>query len=139
MNQLSTAAQILMFLMLIRLVAALSVHPRVSLITGTLMNSGDDLAHFVFLFLVKFVTLSAIGTWAFGADYPEYRTLGTTFMTQWVNLIGGSVPGGYETDWRLGLYGFIFIIIGFLMLLNFLLAIIVEAYMKVPPPPPRPD
>ena len=42
-----------------------------------------------------------------------------------------STCAGYQTDWRLGLYGFIFIIIAFLLLLNFLLAIIVEAYMKV--------
>ena len=92
--QLQTLGQILMFLILMRLVAAISVHPRVSLITGTLINSGDDLAHFVFSFTIIFVVLSAIGTWAFGADYPEYRTLGTTFMTQWVNMIGGAVPEG---------------------------------------------
>ena len=130
-EQLQTLALILMFLCLLRLVASISVHPRVSLITGTLVHSGDDLAHFVFTFLIIFVALAALGTWSFGDELNEYNSLGATFMTQWSNMISGTVPEGYGDNWRLGLYGFIFVIIAFLLLLNFLLAIIVEAYIKV--------
>jgi hypothetical protein len=70
----------------------------------------------------------------FGAQYDSFGNLNETFFaTQFDMMIGGLeyVPDGFSQDTLLMIYICTFFVIMFFFMLNFLLSIIVDAYLRV--------
>uniref|UniRef100_A0A0G4H733 Polycystin cation channel PKD1/PKD2 domain-containing protein n=1 Tax=Chromera velia CCMP2878 TaxID=1169474 RepID=A0A0G4H733_9ALVE len=94
---------------------------------------GDDMWHFVIIFGILFFCLAFLATWAFGPmGYSSFETFETASMTQSMMLIGDwPWPEGNGSHLLLGLYLFTFGFVVFFVLVNFFLAIVVDAFQVI--------
>eukprot|EP00277_Geminigera_cryophila_P048225 CAMPEP_0173089162 /NCGR_PEP_ID=MMETSP1102-20130122/25653_1 /TAXON_ID=49646 /ORGANISM="Geminigera sp., Strain Caron Lab Isolate" /LENGTH=679 /DNA_ID=CAMNT_0013972779 /DNA_START=41 /DNA_END=2080 /DNA_ORIENTATION=+ len=120
---------LVLLVMMARLITVTRVHPRVGLIPSSLMYGFDDLIHFVGIFIVLFLMFAVLATWTMGSSREEFVDVPTSCATQFNMMIGG-LPDGWSEDVNMLIYVSVNFIVFFFLLLNFLLAIIVEAYMK---------
>ena len=84
----------------------------------------------MWLVLILLVCFAQLGTWVFGGYRPEFQDFGTSVQTLFEMMFGGFVDN-WTQNMLLEVYSVSFLVVLFLLVLNFLLAIIVEAYMKV--------
>jgi len=119
---------------IMQLINYLSVHPRMGLLWNTIQRVLDELVHFVLVFFLLLFMLCMLGTLCFGAHLEEFSSLGKTLATG-VFWALGQFEQGSEGDlptWQLRVLYWIWVItylvVMFLFLLNFLLAIVVEGY-----------
>merc|ERR1712032_777284 len=117
--------------MLIRVIVCFNAHPRLSLITGTILNSLDSLWHFFIITCTAFVGFAAIGCWFFGHELPQMASIGAAMQTQYYMMLTGEMPDGWETNEHFEFYCYAFKAVLFFVLMNILLAILVEGYMGV--------
>jgi len=111
-----------------------NLHPRLALMTGTITNAADDLWHTALLTCLLMLCFGGIGTWCFGSTLEEFGTFERTLQTEFEMLFGAFPPNWNnhgQLSWQLRLFVVLYFILLFLLVLNFLLAIIVENYMKV--------
>ena len=106
------------------------MHPRLALLTGTMANAMDDLLHTAILTSVLMLCFAGIGTWRFGSEYEQYADFETTLQTEF-ELLFGEFQEGWTDSREMALFTVLYLLVLFLLVLNFLLAIIVEAYMQV--------
>ena len=133
-QNLRVTAYILILVSFFRVVAYLRVHPRIAVLYKTVEVAVDDLVHFFAVFGLLYMVLAFIAMWMFGADNPKYGSLGQAVLTQYEMLLG-DMPWPESEQVQnfmlfmtyLVLYGLIVVFI----LLNFLLAIIVDSYATV--------
>jgi hypothetical protein len=125
---------IILLLNLLRVIQCTSLHPRLALLTGTLTHAWDDLWHTAILTCLLMLCFAGIGTWRFGNTLEGFGSFERTLQTEFEMLFGG-FPEAWSNDPQLPreLQAFVvlYLMVLFLLVLNFLLAIIVEAYMKV--------
>merc|ERR1712032_352772 len=124
-------ALVVMGLILIRVIVCFNAHPRLSLITGTILNSLDSLWHFFIITCTAFVGFAAIGCWFFGHELPQMASIGAAMQTQYYMMLTGEMPDGWETNEHFEFYCYAFKAVLFFVLMNILLAILVEGYMGV--------
>ncbi len=78
---------------------------------------------------------AGIGTWRFGNRLEAFSDMERTLQTEFQMLLEGGLPEMWAQDPQLTrelqTFSVLYMMILFLLILNFLLAIIVEAYMKV--------
>jgi hypothetical protein len=72
-----------------------------------------------------------IANWKFGAFRSEYTSFVQTVQTFVEMWFGGAFNDDWTEDSALSIMNILFLIVLFLLVLNFLLAIIVDAYTKV--------
>ncbi|CAD7928389.1 unnamed protein product [Amoebophrya sp. A120] len=125
------------FIQFLQLVSYMNVHPRVAVLTSTLSKSVDNMCHFFLVFLILYVVLAYLGHWIFGALAPdEFGTFGEAMSSQFKMIIG-EFPfdsSGYMNTLEQNmflLYLFMYAIIVFFTLMNFFLAIVVDAFIEV--------
>lgn len=128
-KMLQTLGFFVMVLMLIRVINTTAVHPRIGVLIGTVKAGLDDIWHYAILFLLVFCFASMVATWSFGTR-AEFEDLETSMQTQF-NMLLGNLPPKYDEDPLLIIYISLSIVVQFFLMLNFLLAIIIENYMKV--------
>jgi len=126
----NTLCNIILLVNLLRVIMCTSVHPRLALLTGTLSNALDDLFHTAFLTCALMLCFAGIGTWRFGSTYDAYSDFETTLQTQF-ELLFGEFQDGWTDSREMAAFNVIYLMVLFLLVLNFLLAIIIEAYMKL--------
>ena len=119
---------------LLRVIQCTSVHPRLALLTGTLANAADDLWHTAILTSVLMLCFAGIGQWRFGNTREDFGDFETALRTEF-QMLFGEFPEGWGDDpalqRELQVFVVLYLLVLFLLVLNFLLAIIVEAYMKL--------
>jgi len=120
---------------LLRVVQFTSLHPRLAMLTGTVIIALDDLWHTALLTCLLMLSFAGLGTWRFGDRLAQFETFEKSLQIEWEMLIGASIPENWSGDKQLArelqVWTVLYLMIVFLLILNFLLAIIVEAYMKV--------
>jgi len=121
---------VLLILMLFRVILATNVHPRLALLTGTIGRSLDDMWHTTLLVVTLNLIFAGIASWRFGSDYDNFETINVTLQTQFMMLFG-TFPDNWTDSTDLILYSVMFLMVLFILVLNFVLAIIVEAYMTL--------
>jgi len=114
-------------IIMVRLILATAVHPRIGLLPSTLKNGFDDLLHFVIIFLLLFLCFAMLGTWILGASRADFADFQTSCATQLDMMLGG-LPDDWSDETNVLIFVSIHFVVFFFLLLNFLLAIIVEAY-----------
>jgi len=125
-------AYLLVFMCLLRLIQYMEVHPRVDLISRTVMTASGDMFHFFLIFLIFFAILAWLAHWSFGPDKVMFSTFRISANTCFQMLIG-EYP--FEDEWTEGwlqkIWYILYTFLLFLVSLNILLAIIVESFLRV--------
>jgi len=129
-DQLSSFGFAIMILNLIKILQTTGAHPRVGVLVSTLGKALDDLVHFGILFIVIFLTFAYTGMWTFSNERSEFATLQAGMTTQFA-MLNGEFPEGFEEDNRMIAYAVVTFAVQFLLMLNFLLAIVVDSYAAV--------
>jgi len=121
------AGLLVLVVMMTRLILATAVHPRIGLLPSTLKNGSDDLLHFIMIFMLLYLLFALLGTWILGASREDFADFRTSCATQLDMTLGG-VPDGWSEETNVLIFVTLHFVVFFFFLLNFLLAIIVEAY-----------
>lgn len=127
-----------MFLCLLRFLKYCDFQPRMGVVTRTLTRAFQDLAHFFALVFIVLTLYTFLGQIVFGSKIKQFSTLGQAARTVTSWSLGGDDRGVgdelFELPAELAVAGVLyyvsFAVIMMLMLLNFLIAIISEAYMQ---------
>ena len=129
-SDLSTFGFSIMILNLIKVLQTTRAHPRVGVLVATIIKGIDDIIHFTLLFLIVWVTFASTGTWAFGSEREEFATLQNGMTTQFM-MLSGEFPEGFDQEPKMIVYVVLSFVVQFLVMLNFMLAIVVDSYAKV--------
>jgi len=129
-NDLRIVFFVLLVLTIMRIVDLLSTHPRVAMMTDTLYRAKDELWQLVILFTFLLVGFSLIGKALFGQKLHEFADLPQTIKTLYEVAIG-EIPEFWSTDPKIVIFFLLFQFTMFFLLLNFLLAIIMDTFTTV--------
>ena len=119
------------FCILLRLFKTFSLQPRLAVVTRTLWTSVEDLAHFGIIFLSVFVTFVFMAMGFFGRTVPGYSNFNIAFVTLFRALMGDlDFDAMEEQAGRIiaGIFHIAFMLTMLLILLNMLIAIIMDVY-----------
>ena len=120
---------LLLVILGLRLLKATDAHPRVGILVTTIANSMEDLLHFAFLTFIIYMYAACIAFAAFGKSLDHFRSLSRTVETL-VTLTLGSWPNEALADIKVAIFVVAFLIINFFVLLNFVIAIIVDGFAR---------
>eukprot|EP00271_Cylindrocystis_brebissonii_P012760 TRINITY_DN31_c0_g1_i5.p1 TRINITY_DN31_c0_g1~~TRINITY_DN31_c0_g1_i5.p1 ORF type:complete len:1582 (+),score=269.36 TRINITY_DN31_c0_g1_i5:725-5470(+) len=124
-------------LMVLRILKLMDFQPRMGIITRTVAKAAPDLAHFFLFFFVIFFGFAVFGHLVFGRSIDQFRTMAISLTTCFEALSGDDSVNMYlvELEGAELLAGVLFwwsyIIIMVFVVLNLLIAIIVEAFVGV--------
>jgi len=118
---------------MLRLFKSFDAQPRLAVVTRTLVKSQKDMVHFFIVFFSCFFCMVVNAVLLFGQDVENFSTLDRAVMTLFRMLFG---DWDYKQMELVGLLNcaswfWAFILILFLILLNILLAILMESYADV--------
>jgi hypothetical protein len=116
---------------IIRIIQCTSLHPRLATLAGTLFKAIDDLWHTSILVVLIVGCFAAVGTWRFGSFRQEFATMSDTISTNLSMMFSASFFDRWDSTFELQVYTVLFLVIVYLLILNFLLAIIVDAFMDI--------
>ena len=128
---------VLAFLQFINLIIQTEAHPRTALLVKTIRLGADDIMHFLILCAIIMASFVLLGIAQFGYTRPEFRDGEAGFRTLWEMMLGSMLQSGatLSQTWTheplLLMFQIVYVVLVFLILLNFIIAIVVEAYMKV--------
>ncbi|CAL1159747.1 unnamed protein product, partial [Cladocopium goreaui] len=131
------AAYIVLYVQFLQMVLAFNVHPRVAMLTSTIQKALHNMMHFFFVFAILFLMLAFMANFLLGGRIHLFGTFGEACSAQVRMLFGEFIyADGVEVlsgtalvmYW---LYAISFMLIVFFTLLNFFLAIIVDAFVDV--------
>jgi len=115
---------------MLALFKSFNAQPRTALVTWTLAACAVDVAHFGLVLFVIFLTFVVSGICLFGQDLVYFANFGRAFQATFVGLLGGFDWGDMEVIGQLpaGVYFWSFNLLVIMLLLNMLLAIIMDTY-----------
>ncbi|CAE7225330.1 pkd2 [Symbiodinium pilosum] len=119
------------FCILLRLFKTFSLQPRLAVVTRTLWMSFADLVHFGIIFLSVFLTYVFMAMGFFGRTVEGYADFGVAFITLFRSLMGDAdFPAMEDQVGRAiaGVFHITFMLCMLLILLNMLIAIIMDVY-----------
>jgi hypothetical protein len=125
------------YILLARVVHSLSGHPRVGILTATWRMAFDDIAHLVCVFVILFFSQAVIGLLLMWNRSAQMTTYVDVTLSQWRSLVAGvwdSVSADIDVhgqDWIVMLYFVAFLVTTRVLLLNFFIAVQIDAYMAV--------
>lgn len=121
------------FLLGLRVLKRFRFHPRLSLLTRTMGHALHQFVSFFVVFIVVFMTFAVSGTVLFGDRVAEFSSLSIA-TESCVNMLFGN----FDTDTISDMYSpvgmiyyWVYMIIVSLVLLNMMLAIVLDAYAEV--------
>ncbi|RLN73634.1 hypothetical protein BBJ28_00004927 [Nothophytophthora sp. Chile5] len=126
-------ATLAVFLLGLRILKRFRFHPRLSILTRTVATALHQFGAFFVVFVVIFVTFAVSGTVLFGDRVAEFSALSTAMETC-INMLFGnfdydSIQGLYAPVSMLYYWGYMIVVS--LVLLNMMLAIVLDAYAEV--------
>jgi hypothetical protein len=129
------------FLCLLRFLKCCDFQPRMGVVTRTLSLAFQDLAHFIALLLIILFLYATMGTIVFGSKIEQFSTYIRSLRTVFTWSVLGDDVGVGDELWdidNLGnmalvgiLYYMTFSVLMIVILLNFMIAILSEAYGEV--------
>lgn len=137
LQRVKLAAYLVLYMQFVQLILYLSAHPKLGLLTATISKAAGHLAHFFIIFWTTFLSLGFVAHWMLGEYIPAFATFGGTVESQARMLFGEFIyasgaeqlTSGYTAVYWLYAGTYMFVI--FFLLLNFFLAIIVDAFVVV--------
>lgn len=118
---------------MLRLFKSFDAQPRLAVVTRTLVSSSVDMTHFFIVFLSVYFCMVVNSILLFGQDVEEFATLHRATITCFQMMFGS---WDYERMRKVGLpisaiWMWIFVLVISVLLLNMLLAILMDAYAEV--------
>jgi len=118
---------------MLRLFKSFDAQPRLAVVTRTLATSTQDMIHFFIIFFSCYACMVVNAVLLFGQDYEDFSTFDRAIITCFRTLFG---DWDYERMAEVGrlpcaIWFWAFLLILFLILLNILLAILMDAYGEV--------
>ncbi|GMF30104.1 unnamed protein product [Phytophthora fragariaefolia] len=126
-------ATLAVFLLGLRILKRFRFHPRLSILTRTVASALHQFGAFFVVFIVIFVTFAISGTVLFGDRVEEFSSLQVAMETC-INMLFGNfdystIQGLYPPVCMLYYWGYMIVVS--LVLLNMMLAIVLDAYAEV--------
>mmetsp|Transcript_43641 Transcript_43641/g.100950 ORF Transcript_43641/g.100950 Transcript_43641/m.100950 type:complete len:767 (+) Transcript_43641:51-2351(+) len=134
----------LLALTMVKFWKAFGANRRLQLVTSTLFRAWTDIFHFGVVFVVIFLFFATCGHLLFGSDFPEFKTMGASINTAFMTLAGdftfyvvaferheSVLPSSGLPRWLLGFWFWVYVIFVVLIVLNMLLAIVLEHYIEL--------
>jgi len=117
-------------IIVMRLFKAFSAQPRLGVVTKTIVTAGVDLFHFLLVFFSIFFTFVVAGAVLFGREIHDFSTFRLASITSFRIMMGDFDWGELMRVGRMeaGIWFFMFLVTIVLLLLNMLLAIVMDAY-----------
>lgn len=118
---------------ILRLFKGFAAQPRLGVVTSTITESASDILHFLIVFASVFFGYALAGVVVFGRKMPEFCDIGTSMTTCWKMVFG-------DFDWQRAqrvasgetvFFFWTFTVLIVLIMLNMLLAIILDTYVNV--------
>jgi hypothetical protein len=103
-TMLNTLCGYILVALVIRVILATEVHPRLAVLTGTLSRAADDIWHTTLLVGVTQLFFAALASWQFGATRDEFSTFGTTMSTQLLIMFGIDLPENWTESYDIACY-----------------------------------
>jgi len=131
------ASYVLMYFQFLQMVLYFNAHPRVAMLTKTVKGALLNMLHFFLVFTILFLMLAFMAHFLLGGQIQLFGTFGGACETQVRMLFGEFIfVDGAELLSGLSLamywlYAASFMLIVFFTLLNFFLAIVVDAFVAV--------
>ncbi len=125
---------IYIFLAVFRLFRGFAAQPRLGLVTSTISNAASDIFHFLIVFSCVFCTYATAGLLLFGSHVRDFESFLRSLIACWRLVTGDfDFSDTYRgIDWTASfLFLGSFTIFVVLILLNMLLAIVLETYLDV--------
>jgi hypothetical protein len=124
-------------LLIARILKLMDFQPRLGVVTRSLWLAGPDLIHFFIVATMVFIGYSMMGHLIFGNVIDAFATFGDSVNTCFIILLGTidvnndlrALPGLQNVAGALFFWSYELLV--FMVLLNFLLAIIVDAFSEV--------
>ena len=79
-------------LLVVRLIMSLDFHPKIGLVSRTLMHAANDLAHFAFLFGIIFTIYTSSAYLIIGHIVEEFSTVDKALQSLFTLLLGEMGP-----------------------------------------------
>ena len=105
-------------------------HPKLAIVRNTISKSCMDLAHFMVVFLIVYAIFLVMANCLFGQDIKSYSSMGNTFITLFLILLGDFDYGEISQAFPLGAVLFFcsFILVMSFVMFNIILGIVCAAY-----------
>mmetsp|Transcript_16174 Transcript_16174/g.44502 ORF Transcript_16174/g.44502 Transcript_16174/m.44502 type:complete len:902 (-) Transcript_16174:113-2818(-) len=127
------------FVIMLKFFKAFQANPKLQLVTNTLTRAASDILHFCVVSSAVFVGFALIGHIVFGGDILQFNTFPRSLNTAFIVLMGdfewyvkeseSDVGLGSGVPWLLlATWFWLFMVCNFLILLNMLMAIVLEHY-----------
>jgi hypothetical protein len=137
MKRMRIAAYMVLYVQFLQLIFYMSAHPKLGVLTSTMGKALPHIVHFLMIFSTLFFMLAFMAHWMLGYNIPEFGTYGDTIRAQGRMLFGEFIyidgaeelTTGYSAMYWI--YAATFMLVVFFTLLNFFLAIIVDAFVDV--------
>jgi len=115
-----------------RLIIATQTHPRIAILMDTVVRGFDALIHYFLLLVLIFWSFVFLGVLSFGGSHEEFGSIGGAIEVIATVMLQGEFPEDTlkQTPAYI-LYILSCVVIFFFLMLNFVLAIIVDMYAKV--------
>lgn len=119
--------------MFIRFLESFSAQPRLAMVTDTIIVAGSDLAHFLIIALIIFFAYCVAGMFLFGRRVWAFSSFFYTMITCWRIILGDfDFEELVEEDPLTStLWFFTYVLLMMLIMLNMLMAIIMDHYTAV--------
>jgi len=121
------------FVIVLRFFKAFNAQPRLAMVTKTLQTASTEIIHFGVVFGIVFLIYTISGMILFGQEMLEFANLGRAWITVFRCLLG-------DFDWeamtsvgrpQAGVWFVTFMVLVNLIMLNMLLAIVMDVYTEV--------
>lgn len=130
-----TSCSVILFIL--RLLKGLDFQEQLGLITRTVSQASYELVHFFFLFIIVFVGYVCTGSILFGHQVGTMSTLSKATVFLWFQIVAFDDTQFWQQFshaapyWSFTLFVWSYMFIVWLILFNILLAILIEAYVRV--------
>eukprot|EP00929_Paragymnodinium_shiwhaense_P090946 TRINITY_DN5101_c0_g1_i3.p1 TRINITY_DN5101_c0_g1~~TRINITY_DN5101_c0_g1_i3.p1 ORF type:complete len:857 (+),score=252.61 TRINITY_DN5101_c0_g1_i3:105-2675(+) len=110
-----------------------SAQPKLAVVTNTLVQAGTDVAHFLIVFIVIFFAFVISGMFMYGRRMWEFSSFTQSSITCFLMCLGEFDMNEYMEDMQYTgfLWFFLFQVLLILLMLNMLMAIIMDVYTEV--------
>merc|ERR1719424_1912356 len=118
---------------MMRLFKSFAAQGRLAIVTRTLYDSSVDMIHFFIVFFSVYFCMAVNSVLIFGQDIEAYSNLERSVMTCFRNMFGDWdwSEMNEATLWVSAMWLWVFVLIMMVILLNFLLAILMDSYAVV--------
>jgi len=130
-------AYIVCYIQFLQLIFYFNAHPKMGVLTATVYRALDQTFHFLLLFSVLFLMLGFMAHWMLGEILEEFGSFNEALISQSRMVFGEFIQASRAPELQgsmkamYWIYAATFMLVVWMTLLNFILAIVVDAFVDV--------